>query len=98
MTFFQQNQDQLQQQLSNNYQHQQQEVVALSQVAVNLPPDVTHQTNDNKPDLIQDVTLNKEQPDLTKGGGIGSRRHHQGGMQHQQRHHLGEPEKVYLKN
>ena len=34
--------------------------------SVFIPPDVTHQANDIKPDLIQDVT--KEQPDLTKGG------------------------------
>ena len=83
--------------MSNNYQHQQQEVVALSQVAANLPPDVTHQTNDNKPDLIQDVTQDREQPDLTKGGGGSSRRHHQDRMQERMQCHLGEPEKVHIK-
>ena len=83
--------------MSNNYQNHQQEAVALSQVAANLPPDVTHQTNDNKPDLIQDVTQDREQPDLTKGGGEGSRRHHQDRMQERMQCHLGEPEKVYIK-
>ena len=51
-----------------------------------VPPDVTHQTNDIKPDLIQDVT--HEQPDLTKGGNRHQRQ--EGGMQQ----FIGEPEKV----
>ena len=33
------------------------------------PPDVTNQTNDMKPDLIQDVAATQEQPDLTRNGG-----------------------------
>ena len=54
--------------------------------SVFIPPDVTHQTNDIKPDLIQDVT--HEQPDLTKGG---IRQHRQEGGMPQ---FMGEPEKV----
>ena len=73
--------------MSNSYQNHHQEAVALSQVAANLPPDVTNQTNDNKPDLIQDVTQDREQPDLTKGGGEGSRRHHQDRMQERMQCH-----------
>ena len=51
-----------------------------------IPPDVTHQTTDNKPDLIQDV-VTQEQPDLTKGGRRPNRQLEQ---------YVGEPEKVLL--
>ena len=69
----------------NNFQNQQrQEVNIPSPSSVNgaaafVPPDVTHQANDIKPDLIQDVT--KEQPDLTK---------RENGLPQS----MGEPEKV----
>ena len=72
------------QHLVNNFQNQKGQEDNAPSVAVNssaafVPPDVTHQANDIKPDLIQDVT--KEQPDLTK---------RENGLQQS----MGEPEKV----
>ena len=52
-----------------------------------IPPDVRHQTTNIEPDLIQDVTQSKEQPDLTKSGNRN---------QPEELHYRGEPEKVYL--
>ena len=80
---FLQNNDQ-EQHLVNNFQNQKGQEDNAPSVAVNssaafVPPDVTHQANDIKPDLIQDVT--KEQPDLTK---------RENGLQQP----MGEPEKV----
>jgi len=81
-----QNNDQ-NQTLPNNYQQQKKQGEAS--VAVNssvfIPPDVTHQTNDIKPDLIQDVT--HEQPDLTKNG------HRQQRQEVDLPQYMGEPEK-----
>ena len=69
----------------NNFQNQQRQEVnipppsSVNAAAAFVPPDVTHQANDIKPDLIQDVT--KEQPDLTK---------RENGLPQS----MGEPEKV----
>lgn len=76
-----QNNDQ-NQQVVNNFPNQKRQADHASSASVNsssfVPPDVTHQANDIKPDLIQDVT--NEQPDLTKRGN---------GLQQS----MGEPEK-----
>ena len=72
----------------NNFPNQKLQEDNAPSAAVNssasfVPPDVTHQTNDIKPDLIQDVT--HEQPDLTKRGSP-----QENGLQQS----MGEPEKV----
>ena len=79
-----QNNDENQHSVNNFRNQQRQEVNIPSPSSVNgaaafVPPDVTHQANDIKPDLIQDVT--KEQPDLTK---------RENGLPQS----MGEPEKV----